>query len=69
MGWYGDHKRQHLEEAGMDCIGDEVRKRQKSNATLNESGKEAISLGSLSLVHYEDFKRKVKLSLQLSGNN
>ncbi|XBI11787.1 hypothetical protein VPH35_138771 [Triticum aestivum] len=24
MGWYGDHKRQHLEEARIDCVGHEA---------------------------------------------
>ncbi|XBI68924.1 hypothetical protein VPH35_048066 [Triticum aestivum] len=57
MGWYGEHKRQHLGETGMDCVGEEVRKRQKNNDT-GESNKENVTLGSMSLVKFEEFKRR-----------
>ncbi|XBJ10780.1 hypothetical protein VPH35_015581 [Triticum aestivum] len=57
MGWYGEHKRQHSGETGMDCVGEEVRKRQK-NIDTRESNKENVTLGRLSLVQFEEFKKR-----------
>ncbi|KAF7039078.1 hypothetical protein CFC21_049139 [Triticum aestivum] len=58
MAWYGDHKRQHLEEAGMDCVGDELRKRQKNTNNSGDTNREAINLGILSLVQFEEIKKR-----------
>lgn len=64
LGWYGDHKRHHLEETGMDCIGDEVRKKRKNDGGQESTGKENITLGSLSLAQYEDIKKRSESLLQ-----
>ncbi|XP_037416768.1 ankyrin repeat-containing protein At5g02620-like [Triticum dicoccoides] len=58
MGSYGELKRQHLEETGMDCVGDEVRKRQKSSTNTEGYNRDTISLGSLSLSQYEEIKKR-----------
>ncbi|XBH73931.1 hypothetical protein VPH35_100968 [Triticum aestivum] len=57
MGWYREHKRQHLGETSMECVGEEVRKRQK-NWDSGESNKENVTLGSLSLSQYEELKKR-----------
>ncbi|XBH86639.1 hypothetical protein VPH35_074262 [Triticum aestivum] len=50
MGWYGDHKRQHLEEAGMDCGGMKSEK-YKRTQTIQEIITKRIS-------HWEQNKER-----------
>lgn len=45
----------------MDCIGDEVRKRQKGEGDQDRSVRENITLGSLNLAQYEDIRKRSEI--------
>lgn len=42
----------------MDCVGDEIRKRQKNSTNTEGSNRGTVTLGSLNLVQFEEIKKR-----------
>lgn len=58
LGWYGEHKRHHIEGDGMENNEEEMKIRQKVNNWQEGRNKEIINLGSLCEAQYEEFKKR-----------